>query len=79
MNSKTAWQYFSSLPPEAQQQVVDFIAFLQTRYIPLRPRKTVKPPKLASETFIGIWRNRADLQDSTAWVRNLRAREWGRQ
>ncbi len=79
MNQKTAWQHFSSLPPEAQQQVVDFIAFLQTRYLAPRPRKTVKPPKLANETFIGIWGNRADLQDSTTWVRNVRTREWGRQ
>jgi len=79
MNQKTAWQHFSSLPPEAQQQVIDFIAFLQTRYTSSRPRKTTKPPKLAKEAFIGIWRNRADLQDSTAWVRKLREREWGSQ
>ena len=79
MNQKTAWQHFSELPPEAQQQVIDFIAFLQTRYLPARPRKTTKSPKLAKETFIGMWRNRADLQDSTKWVRNLREREWGKQ
>ncbi|MDW8327157.1 MAG: DUF2281 domain-containing protein [Anaerolineales bacterium] len=78
MNQKTVWQHFSKLPPEAQQQVIDFIAFLQTRYVPLRPRKKAKPTKLAQETFIGMWRDRKDLRDSTAWVRNLRASEWGR-
>jgi hypothetical protein len=78
MNQKTAWQRFSDLPPEAQQQVLDFIAFLQMRYAPSRPRKTAKSPKLAKEAFIGMWQNRADLQDSTKWVRNLREREWGR-
>ena len=78
MNQKTAWQRFSDLPPEAQQQVLDFIAFLQMRYAPARPRKTVKPPKLAKEAFIGMCQKRADLQDSTKWVRNLREREWGR-
>lgn len=76
MNQKTAWQRFSSLPPEAQQQVVDFIMFLQTRYGPSRPRKITKPPRLAKEAFIGMWRNRSDLRDSTAWVRKARAVEW---
>ena len=78
MDQKTAWQRFSSLPPEAQQQVIDFIAFLQMRYGSPRPRKTVKPTRLAKEAFIGIWRNREDLRDSTAWVRDLREHEWGR-
>jgi len=79
MNQRTAWQYFTKLPPEAQRQVMDFIAFLQTRYAPTRPRKTGKPTKLANEAFIGMWRDREDLKDSTAWVRNVRQREWVRR
>lgn len=75
MDQKTAWQRFSRLPPEAQKQVTDFIAFLQTRYQPTRPRKSPRP-RLAKEPFVGIWRERADLQDSTAWVRKTRASEW---
>jgi len=66
MNQKTVWQRFSSLPPEAQQQVMDFIAFLQRRYVPSRPRKTAKPAKLAQEAFIGMGRDRKNLRDSTA-------------
>jgi|GEM_PF-573022 len=72
MDQKTAWQRFSSLPPEAQQQVIDFIAFLQTRYTPRRPRKTAKPPRLRKEAFIGMWRKRADLQVPAAVFRRLR-------
>jgi hypothetical protein len=79
MNQKTAWQRFSNLPPEAQQQVVDFIAFLQTRHVPPRSRKPAKLPKLAKEPFVGMWRHRADLKDSTKWVRNMREREWGKR
>ena len=78
MDQKTAWQRFSRLPPEAQRQVIDFITFLQTRYVPTRPGKTARPTILKKEAFIGIWRNRADLRDSTQWVRNLREREWER-
>jgi Protein of unknown function (DUF2281) len=76
MDQKQLWQQLSALPPEAQHQVVDFIAFLRTRYTPLRPRKAAKRSKLVDEPFIGIWRDRSDLQDSTAWVRQAREREW---
>ncbi|MGH2592694.1 MAG: DUF2281 domain-containing protein [Anaerolineae bacterium] len=79
MNQRTAWQDFSKLPPKAQRQVMDFIAFLQARYASARPRKMGKPTKLAKEAFIGMWRNREDLSDSTAWVRNVRQREWVRR
>jgi hypothetical protein len=78
MNQKAIWEGFSTLPPEAQQQVVDFIAFLQTRYAAPRPRKALKSAPLKQEDFIGMWRQREDLQDSTAWVRQTRATEWGK-
>jgi hypothetical protein len=80
MNQQTAkvWQQFDELPPEAQQAVIDFIAFLRTRYAPSRLRRAVQQSKLADEPFIGMWRDREDLQDSTAWVRSVREHEWMR-
>ena len=66
----------TSLPPEAQRQVLDFVAFLKTRYPIVTPVKQSKRTKLADEPFIGMWRDRNDLQDSSLWVRNLRQREW---
>ena len=68
---------FNALPPEAQKQVTDFIAFLQARYAPPK-RRAKKLPALENDTFIGIWRNRDDMQDSTKWVRETRNREWGK-
>ena len=67
---------FKTLPPEAQRQVVDFITFLQTRYHPTVKGKT--KAKLADESFVGIWRNREDMQNSNAWVRESREIEWGK-
>jgi len=65
-----------SLPAEAQKQVYDFIAFLKTRYsVPVNIRKN-RRAKLEDEKFIGMWQGREDMRDSTAWVRNLRSREW---
>ena len=71
-----AWTEFSSLPPETQREVLDFIAFLRTPRRPPSARKAAKRPKLATEAFIGIWRDRRDLRDSTAWVRRVREEEW---
>ncbi len=74
-----AWAEFASLPSEKQQEVLDFIAFLCTR--PARPsaRKTGRRRILAAEAFVGMWRNRADLRDSTAWVRQVRQEEWAQR
>lgn len=68
----------ASLPPEAQKQVIDFVAFLKAPY-PTTPRvRKTRRTKLADEPFIGMWRDREDMQDSTASVRSLRQREWER-
>ncbi len=68
----------ASLPPDAQKQVRDFVAFLKSRYQIERASKKTKPTRLRDEPFIGMWRDREDMKDSTEWVRNLRRREWER-
>lgn len=70
----------NSLPIEAQQQVFDFIAFLKTKYY--APKLTKKPKQtrlqIRDDPFIGMWEGREDMQDTTAWVRELRGSEWER-
>lgn len=41
------------------------------------PPEISSRPDLAEEPFIGLWRDRQDMQDSTVWVRVVREREWG--
>ena len=78
MNTQTVMEGFSSLPPDAQQQVADFIDFLKVRYQKAKPaKKKVVRAALAQEAFIGMWRERKDMQDSSQWVRELRRKEWG--
>lgn len=69
------WRLFSELPPEAQRQVLDFVAFLNARYRPARRGRAKRTP-LTDDPFIGMWRDRQDLADSSAWVRDLRRKEW---
>jgi len=76
MKEERIWREYTALPPELQKQVADFIAFLRTRYAPSRASKGGRRTKLANEPFIGMWRNRKDLQDTSAWVREIRQREW---
>ncbi len=69
-------QTFATLPPEAQRQALNFIAFLQQTYAP----SISKPQKTAidwvNDPFIGMWQERQDMDDSTTWVRNIRENEW---
>lgn len=76
MDQETLWREYLALPSEARREVDDFIAFLASRYVgepqaPARPRRA-----LDEEPFVGMWRDRKDLVDSTAWVRAIREREW---
>ena len=76
METRLLDQDIASLPPEAQKQVMDFVAFLKTRYPAPPRRRKGKRTKLADEPFIGMWRDRKEMKDSSAWVRRLREREW---
>ena len=63
------------LPPEAQRQIDDFIAFISQRYAPVAQPQEL--PALEDEPCFGMWADREDLADSTQWVRELRRKEWG--
>jgi len=68
---------FSSLPTEAQTQVVSLIAFLKQKYTYSEPLSPSSNVDLMNDPFVGMWRDRQDL-DSTTWVRNLRESEWSK-
>lgn len=65
------------LPPEAQQQVFDFIAFMKSRYKHALNKKRPQKGNLDSENFIGIWKDREDMKDNRNWLRNICKTECG--
>jgi hypothetical protein len=77
MNEMNIVQEIASLPPEAQQQVADFVAFLKSKY-PTPSAMVHSRLPLAEEPFVGMWHGREEMQDSTEWVRALRQSEWER-
>jgi hypothetical protein len=52
------------------------LAFLKARYPGSRRSKKPGQTKLADEPFVGMWRDRQDMRDSSAWVQDIREREW---
>jgi hypothetical protein len=76
MEKERVWLEFSTLPLDAQYQVFEFMAFLHSRYTPGKARNTGKPD-LSTEPFVGMWKDREDMQDSRTYVRELRQKEWG--
>ena len=70
------WLEFSTLPRDAQYQVMEFMLFLHSRYSPEKSR-TMEKPHLSAEPFVGMWKDREEMQDSRAYVRELRQKEWG--
>jgi hypothetical protein len=76
MERGKVWREFIALPPEGQRQVADFVASLRERYRTTRPEGTPHAKDIADEPFIGMWQDRLDMGDSSAWVRNVRDREW---
>ena len=76
MEAKNIVREVAALPPEARQQIIDFVAFLKARYSREPAVAKSKLTELAEEPFVGMWKTRRDLQDSQAWVRSLRRREW---
>jgi len=80
MNIEIVLNDIESLPPDKQEEVFDFVAFLKTRT--RRQKKQVgEAGKIASSEsggFFGMWADRESMKDSDRWVRQLRTKEWGR-
>jgi len=68
---------FASLPPEGQKEAADLITALSERYLRSRPAQQPGDDP-SSLPFVGMWRDREEMRDSSAWVRNLRESEWAK-
>ena len=79
MKKEELLREFLNLPPEGQAQVEDLIEFLRARHGPGSRKVIATMLDLAAEGFVGMWRDREDMQDSSAWVRNAREHEWMKQ
>ena len=74
MTNEEILKEFASLPSEARREALDFIAFLRLRYG--KQNEAKENLQIEKESFVGMWKDREDLQDSTNFVREMRKNEW---
>nr|VFK79871.1 MAG: hypothetical protein BECKSD772D_GA0070982_10717 [Candidatus Kentron sp. SD] len=78
VNQERLLQDIDCLPPIARQEAIDFIAFLKARHGPYAAPETVGGASaMREEPFVGMWEDRSELADSTAWVKDSRRKECG--
>lgn len=70
MKKKDLIEQIKKLPPEAQQEAVDFVNFLSNKY--LHQDESSSQTSVLDSPFRGMWKDRDDLKDSTQWVRKIR-------
>lgn len=78
MNPESIFKQIQLLPPEAQEEVADFVAFLRSKFAIVSQPKKGKKKSVLDFKFVGMWADREDMKDSSQWVRNLRENEWKR-
>ncbi len=61
-----------NLPEEAQLLLIDFLEILKKRYT--KPSQI--DTKLEDEPFVGMWKEREEMNDSSQWVREVRKQQW---
>lgn len=67
-----------TFPEELQLLLLDFIELLKKRYPSLKKDNLNLEitENIDDESFIGIWKDREDMQNSHDWVRKIREQEW---
>jgi hypothetical protein len=66
----------ATLPPEALRLVAEYVGAISKQYtVPVKPAQPARA-NFRDEPFIGMWADRADMEDSAAYVRRLRQEEW---
>ena len=75
MTNEEILREIDSLPVEARRRLEDFVTFLRERYRIVQSSND-SIFDLESEAFVGMWRDREDMNDSSAWVRNVRGTHW---
>ncbi len=75
MTNEEILREIAALPPEGRNLLENFLGFMRQRYA--RQNTPAPCTPLPDENFIGMWKDRDEMMDSSTWVSNLRTSEWG--
>lgn len=76
MTSEEIIKEMASLPAEAKREIEDLVTRLRKRYGSAKTSKSDTATGLETEEFIGMWIDRGEMTDSSAWVRGVRDKHW---
>lgn len=76
MEQQKLLQELAALPAEGRREVQRLVLLLKKRYARSSSRRKAKRSPLREEKFVGMWKDREDLKDSSACVRSIRKSEW---
>jgi len=62
--------------PAARKLVREFVGVLRKQYLLGKPAGRAKSASLKDSKFFGMWRDRSEMADSVAYVRELRRQQW---
>ena len=68
-------QRATALPKEKQEELSDFVEFLLSRS-EAKPAATERTELDLQTPFFGMWADRPEMNDSSAYVNDLRQSEW---
>jgi len=75
MNVQSLTEEIAALPESAQKVVADLISSLRQNYPVARRNPAASVEDWKSEPAFGMWRDRSEMEDSAAYVRELRAQD----
>lgn len=73
MTSEEILKQMASLPAEGRREIENLISRLNAHY---REKKDEVAQPIESGPFIGMWSDRDEMSDSSAWVRDTRNKHW---
>jgi hypothetical protein len=76
MNLQAILNDIKMLPPDKQEEVADFIAFLKNRLGIQEDHGSSSDTVRDKKGFFGMWADREEMGDSSSWVREVRKTEW---
>lgn len=76
MTNEELLREVSSLSDGARRQIEKYVSYLKGKESSKIEEKPKRP--LRDEPFFGMWADREDMKDSTAWVRKIREEQWTR-
>jgi hypothetical protein len=65
------------LPPEGRRKIQKLVNEIRRTPAPQRSSGRTRRRSFADAPIFGMWKDRAEMADSTAWVRSARKKEWG--